>query len=246
MSFDKVRFEGSLGNSDTYVTGRYFFTNIGKIFARLLLPTPITPNQLTWFWGGLMVVSALLYATGDYILGIIGGAVWIVAYGLDYSDGIIARYKDLKSARGKFLDMVIHRLTYPLLMFCIGYGVYRSPDLFSSYFDCIPATLYIILGVAAGISMNLFMDAAPLYEKYKVGDKTFEDNRGSSGVEGKVFKNQKIFEFLMNFNPLVFTNMMLMLLVFAIFDAMSLFIVIYGLGYSLATSARILLLYRDL
>ena len=105
---------------------------------------------------------------------------------------------------------------------------------------------YIFFGVAAGISMSVFMDITPLYEKYKVGEKTFEDNKGSIGVEGNLVKNKDLFKKLMNFNPLVFTNMMIMLLVFACLDIMGWFIILYGIGYSLATVARILLVYVDL
>lgn len=247
MAFDKERFKNSISDhSHEYFSGRYVFSNIGTFFARFLVRLPITPNQLTWFWGGLMVLSSLLFSTGKYELGIIAAVIWIAAYALDYSDGIIARYKGLRSPRGAFLDMIVHRLTYPMLMFCIGYGVCVSATGYYLPFDFLNGTVYICLGLAAGVSMLLFMDATPLYEKYKEGDGNFEDRKGSMGVEGKSFKNQNLFKKLMNFNPLVFTNMMLMLLVFAALDAMSVFIILYGLGYSLATTGRILLLYKDL
>ena len=246
MPFDNVRFKECSVINDEYASGKYVFGTLGKLFARFLIRFPITPNQLTWFWGGLMVISSLLYSTGKWEFSILGGIIWIIAYSLDYSDGIIARYKNQKSSRGAYIDMIIHRVTYPLLMFCIGYGAYLDGGLPFFDFTWFKDVYYIFFGVAAGISMSVFMDITPLYEKYKVGEKTFEDNKGSIGVEGNLVKNKDLFKKLMNFNPLVFTNMMIMLLVFACLDIMGWFIILYGIGYSLATVARILLVYVDL
>ena len=246
MQLDKERFYQCSRCPDDYVSGKYFFGTIGRFFARILIRTPFTPNQITWFWGGLMVISSLCYAVGEYWFSVTGGVLWIIAYSLDYTDGVVAKYKEKRSARGAYLDMIIHRVTYPLLMFCIGYGAFRAGDLGPFQFDWFKEIYFVFFGVAAGISMSVFMDITPLYEKYKVGDKTFQDGHGSLTVEGNLFKNKKTFETLMNFNPLVFTNMMILLLVFALIDQMGLFIVVFGTGYSLATISRILIVYRDL
>ena len=94
MPFDNVRFKECSVINDEYASGKYVFGTLGKLFARILIRFPITPNQLTWFWGGLMVISSLLYSTGKWEFSILGGIIWIIAYSLDYSDGIIARYKN--------------------------------------------------------------------------------------------------------------------------------------------------------
>lgn len=246
MAIDSKRFKESSSYPDEPYVAEHFFAYLGRLFAHLFVRTPLTPNQITWFWGGLMVLSGLLYSTGSYVPCILGGIIWVCAYGMDYTDGIIARYKDMKSAKGAYLDLVVHRVTYPILMFCIGWGVYVSGGVPWIDFFWFDDTFYIYLGLAAGVSMDVFMDLVPMYEKFKVGEKTFEDRKGSTAVEGRLVKNQDIFKKLMNFNPLVFTNMMLMLPVFAILDLMGLFIIIYGVGYTLVTAARVVIMYRDL
>ena len=246
MPLDEKRFYECSRSIGGYATGKYFFATLGRLFARALIRTPITPNQITWFWGGLMVLSSLFYSTGDHILCIIGGVLWIIAYALDYTDGVVAKYKDQRSPRGAYLDMIIHRVTYPLLMFCIGYGAYHTGGSDLIVFEWFKDTYYIIFGVLAGVSISVFMDIMPLYEKYKKGERTYEDGKGSKSVEGALFKNKELFNTLMSFNPLVFTNMMILLLVFAIFDQMGLFIIFFGAGYAFFTIVRIMLMYLDL
>ena len=246
MALDEERFYQCSRCVGGYFTGKYFFGTLGRFFARILMGTPITPNQITWFWGGLMVISSILYATGDHVMCIIGGALWIVAYALDYTDGMIAKYKDQRSSRGAYLDMIIHRVTYPLLMFCIGYGAYRTGGSGLIDFEWFKDIYYIFFGVAAGISISVFMDIVPLYERYKKGERSYVDGKGSQSVEGALFKNKELFGKLMSFNPFVFTNMMILLLVFAIFDQMGLFIIFFGAGYTFFTLARAMLMYLDL
>jgi phosphatidylglycerophosphate synthase len=223
------------------------FIYLGRLFAWFFVKTRITPNQITWIWGGLMVLSALLYSTGEYYFGILGGVLWIIAYSLDYTDGIVARYKDKRSPRGKFLDMINHLTTYPLLMFCIGYGVYVGGS--ASWFrpEWFKDIYYVYFGILAGISLVLFMSVMSLYEEAKAGAECkYVSGKGSVSVEGKLFKNPDLFKKIMQFNPLIFTTMMIMLLVFAILDQMGLFIVLYGLGYASTITIRIILLYKDL
>ena len=246
MPLDEERFYECSRSVGGYASGKYVFAPLGRLFARMLMGTPITPNQITWFWGGLMVLSSILYATGEHIPCIIGGALWIIAYALDYTDGVIAKYKDQRSSRGAYLDMIVHRVTYPLLMFCIGYGVYRTGGSDLITFDWFKDIYYVFFGVSAGISISVFMDIMPLYERYKKGERTYEDGKGSKSVEGALFRNKDMFNRLMSLNPFVFTNMMLLLLVFAMFDQMGPFIILFGTGYAFFTIVRIMLMYIDL
>ena len=246
MTLDEERFLASYVCEDSYFTNVQVFSRLGGLFARLFIALPITPNQITWLWGGLMIVSALLYSTGDYCYSIIGGLAWVIAYSMDYSDGTVARYKGLKSPRGGFLDKVIHHTTYPLLMFCIGYGAYKNGGgSVMEFFTWFQDIWFIFLGVLAGISIVVFLASTQFYEEFKP-ETEFDGDRGSLQVEGKLVKNKRLFKKLMNINPLVFTNMMLMLPVFAILGQMGLFIVFYGIGYAAVAIVRVLIYYRDL
>ena len=246
MKVDKARVRELSQFPYEYASAQVFI-RLGRLFSWFFIKTRITPNQITWFWGGLMLLSAFLYATGQYWLGILGGILWIVAYSLDYTDGIVARYKDQKSARGMYLDMINHLTTYPILMFCIGYGVYIDGG--SSWFhpDWFEDIYYVFFGVVAGVSIVLFMSAMNLYEEAKAGSESkYAGGQGSSAVEGPLFKNPDLFKKIMQFNPLIFTTMMLMLLVFSVIDQMGIFIILYGLGYALTITFRVVMLYKDL
>ncbi|MBQ8179842.1 MAG: CDP-alcohol phosphatidyltransferase family protein [Candidatus Methanomethylophilaceae archaeon] len=223
-------------------TSKYVFRPLSRIFSMILLRTPATPNQITIFWGLLMIASAALLFTGDRLLCVIGGLGWIVAYALDYSDGDIARYKDMRSVRGRFQDRVNHRTTYPILMFGAGFGAWVSgrTELFGITID--PAA-YLILGFTAGLGMILIIDLGANYNNC-CPDKALDRDKGTAAVEGKHFKNQRLFKVLMILNPLVFTNMMVLTPVFALLDMMDIYVLFYGVMYPLAAFARYVLLYR--
>lgn len=227
-----------------YGSSKYIYTPLSRAFTRILLKTPATPNQITIFWGLLMILCSIAFAFGDVILGVLGGIGWVISYALDYTDGDIARYKDMKSKRGPFQDLVNHRATYPLLMFCIGYGAYSvgRTEFFGLSFEPI---WYIILGFLAGIAMVMIMDLGDAYNKvYPEG--SIDSDRGSAAVEGGNFKNRRLFKMVMNFNPLVFTNMMLLTPVFALIGLTDVFIIFYGIFYPIAAFFRYIMLYRKL
>ena len=227
-----------------YGSSKYIYTPLSRLFTRILLKTPATPNQVTIFWGLLMILCSIAFAFGDLLLGVLGGIGWVISYALDYTDGDIARYKDMKSKRGPFQDLVNHRATYPLLMFCIGYGAYNigRTEFFGIAFD---PMWYIILGFLAGIAMVIIMDLGDAYNKvYPEG--SIDSDRGSAAVEGGNVGNRRLFKAVMNFNPLVFTNMMLLTPIFALIGLTDVFIIFYGIFYPLAAFGRYVILYRRL
>ena len=240
MPLDKEKFEKCV-SEDEYFTAKYVFVGLGKVFARILIRTPITPNQLTIFWGALMVVCSLAFVLHDYYISILAGIGWVVAYALDETDGMIARYKNMRSQRGKYYDMVNHRVTYPLMMFCIGFGVYRSGRDVLLGMPVNPLW-FVILGFLAGLGMIIIMDLGECYNKsYPEG--AVDNDKGSRAVEGKNF-DQKKYLLLMNLNPLTFTNMLCLIPIFALLNLMHIFILFYGVMYVLGAVARYVVLAR--
>lgn len=226
-----------------YGASKYIYTPLSRMFTRILIKTPATPNQITIFWGLLMILSSIAFLFGDWLLSVLGGIGWVVSYALDYTDGDVARYKNMKSRRGPFQDLINHRTTYPLLMFCIGYGMYATGR--AEFFGIqIEPTWYIFLGFLAGLGMILIMDLGDAYNKvYPEG--AIDSDRGSAAVEGKNIKHHYV-KVLMGFNPLLFTNMMILLPIFGFINLMEIFIVFYGIGYPIAAFGRYAVLYRKL
>lgn len=246
MSFSKEDVRNGISTSGEYASGKYIFGNIGYLFARVLIKTRITPNQITWIWGGIMIISSILFVFNDWILNVIGGLGWLFAYSLDYTDGCIARLKGITSKRGAFLDLINHSVTYPLMMFCIGIGVFLSggcpyenikQDWFQDYW-------YMILGFFGGISLDLILLMPTMFRRFNPEDSNKVGS--SSKIEGGGFKNQNTFKKIMNINPLTFTNMMFLILVFAIIDQMWLFVLGYGICYAAVAIGRFTIMYRQL
>ena len=243
QKIDRVKLFGSRKISEyDNATSTYVFTPLSRILSLLIVRLPATPNQITIFWGLLMIASSILLMFGDRTLGMIGGIGWIIAYALDYSDGDIARYKEMRSRRGDFQDRVNHRTTYPLLMFCAGFGVWYSgiTEVLGVSLD--PAA-FLILGFTAGLGMVSIIDLGANYNSC-CPETALDRDKGSAAVEGKRFKNPKLFKVIMNLNPLTFTNMMLLLPIFAILGFMDIFIIFYGIFYPVAAFGRYVMLYR--
>lgn len=243
MSVDRERLFGLRKTSEyENASSKYIFTPISRALSLILVRTPVTPNQITVFWGLLMIFSSILFFFGDWVLNIIGGIGWIIAYALDYSDGDIARYKDLRSRRGGYQDLVNHRATYPLMMFGIGFGCWwTGRDLIPEI--TLDPVAYIILGFLGGLGMLMIMDLGDIYNRSNP-DNVLDSDKGTAAVEGQHFENQGLFRTLMNLNPLVFTNMMVLILVFAVIDLMEVFILFYGVMYPVVAFGRYAMLYR--
>ena len=243
MKIDKERLRSCHKTSEyENASSKYIFTPLSYALTNILVRTPATPTQITIFWGLLMIVSSALFFFDNYWLNIAGGVGWVIAYALDYCDGDIARYKNLKSKRGMYQDLVNHRVTYPLLMFGIGFGQYFGgrTEFLGIEFD--PA-LYLIFGFLAGISMDIIMDLGDVYNR-SYPEKAIDSDEGSAAVEGGNVANKKLFRFIMNINPLTFTNMKILIPVFAILNLMDVFIIFYGIFYPVATFFRYINLYR--
>lgn len=223
-------------------SSKYIFTPLSRALSLIIVRTPATPNQVTIFWGLLMIASSILLMFGDRTLNTIGGIGWVIAYALDYTDGDIARYKDMGSRRGGFQDRVNHRTTYPLLMFCAGFGVWYGGS--SGFLNIsIDPAIYLILGFTAGLGMVSIVDLGANYNSC-CPETALERDEGSAAVEGKHFKNQKLFRLIMNLNPLTFTNMKILLPIFAVLGLMDVFVIFYGIFYPMAAFGRYVMLYR--
>ncbi len=200
--------------------------------------TRITPNQITWIWGAMMFVSSLLLLFNDWILNIVAGLGWLFAYALDYTDGGIARLKHQYSKRGAFLDLVNHTINYPMLFICAGIGVWRTGGC--PWFDFLPSEAYILLGVAGGLGCVTIMLMPTLYRRVSPG----ETVGSSTEIEGEAVGGW--FRKMMNVNPLTFTNMMALIVVFGLFNQMWLFVLLFGLGFAAGMVFRFSVLYRRL
>ena len=244
MSIDWRRYIECLDHENLNASEKYVYNPLAVPLGGICLKIRATPNAITAFWGLLMIVASIGFYFGDYILNILCGIAWVIAYALDCTDGPVARYTGLKSPRGDYLDGVNHRVSYPLLMFFIGYSAYAAgcKPILGFGFDPVA---YLILGVAAGICMVLIIDLTNIYNRL-MPEETIDGNEGSLGVEGKRFAGRKGVAALFMLNPVAFTNMIVLIPIFAALDRLDLFIIFYGIMYPLGAMVRYAIYLRKL
>ncbi|MEM9069955.1 MAG: CDP-alcohol phosphatidyltransferase family protein, partial [Myxococcota bacterium] len=93
--------------------------------SKLLVETPMTPNQMTLTNTLIGIAGSLCYATGTLAGVAIGGLVLQLASALDRNDGELARSKMMESHKGAWYDSVGDNITYLVLTICIVLGYAR-------------------------------------------------------------------------------------------------------------------------
>jgi len=101
--------------------GRLYMRRLSPYFTRLLIPTSITANGVTW----LMIASGLAAAAALTVPGLIGAILAILLVQLqlllDCSDGELARWRQTMSPMGVYLDKIGHYSTEAALP--VGLGI---------------------------------------------------------------------------------------------------------------------------
>ena len=112
-------------NTETLNPPATFFPLIRHLSTRLtplLLPWPITPNQITVASLVLGLIGAGLFAAGDRLVDIVGAVLLVGCYVLDNCDGEVARIKGLSSEFGARLDDIVDSVVDSCFFAALGYG----------------------------------------------------------------------------------------------------------------------------
>jgi len=107
--------------------------------------TRLMPNTITLVSFVIGLAAALAFAATSPLV-VTGG---LLAYHLhvllDYVDGEVARCRKATSVRGAYFDLITDRITFPLLIFCAGLGVYRQLGDASALIVAFVATFGLLL-----------------------------------------------------------------------------------------------------
>jgi phosphatidylglycerophosphate synthase len=107
-------------NSGEHWAGKLYVRRYSIYLTRLLLPTRVTPNAVTWG----MIVLGVLAAAALTVPGLWGAiAAFVLIQGqilLDCSDGELARWRQQSSPVGIYLDRFAHYFTESLLPIALG------------------------------------------------------------------------------------------------------------------------------
>ncbi|MCK5305932.1 MAG: CDP-alcohol phosphatidyltransferase family protein [Candidatus Omnitrophica bacterium] len=114
----------TLRRENRFIISRYFMLRWGRGLARFLNSTSITPNQVTLLSLLAAIFAALCFASGQYKFFILG-AFFLLLYGtLDFTDGQLARLKNMDSDFGKYLDTIVGMLAQSTMHAGIAWGLF--------------------------------------------------------------------------------------------------------------------------
>lgn len=99
-------------------------TQLFKPFLKLLTKLRITPNIVSFFGVALAVVYFIFIKTKP----LLALALIIIARIMDWFDGALARYQEVKSKKGKLIDMICDETVH--LMFILGIAYIGLVDIY--------------------------------------------------------------------------------------------------------------------
>jgi phosphatidylglycerophosphate synthase len=95
-------------------TKRHWFKDLEKIVGKVFGILPLTPNQYTYLSGVFALVGLWFMFKTDLVWAIV---FFLIAAGLDFVDGAVARAKNMSSKVGAYLDTVFDRYVEGIIFF---------------------------------------------------------------------------------------------------------------------------------
>jgi phosphatidylglycerophosphate synthase len=109
---------------------KYLYRPVSRPLTRLLVGTPITPNQVSYAVAVIGLLGCWLTARPGYGNLVLGAALVLVAGFIDGCDGELSRLRLTSSKLGAWLDTVVDEMTTTVYLVAIGYHTYlHRPDL---------------------------------------------------------------------------------------------------------------------
>lgn len=116
----------SLGSSSDGVVDTYFNRPLGRFLSKVLIHTPVTPNQVTVVSALVGLASAWFFARGNYTAGIIGAILLQLSALIDCVDGDIARVVFKESPIGKWLDLGLDQVVHVAVFATLAIGLHHA------------------------------------------------------------------------------------------------------------------------
>lgn len=136
------KFWASLTSSADGLVDRFFNRPLGRPLSKLLVHTPISPNQVSIASILIGVASAWFFATGNFVA---GALIFQLCAIIDCVDGDLARALFKQSRLGKWLDLGGDQVVHFSVFAAIGIGVARTD----------PSVPALALGASAALGVLL-------------------------------------------------------------------------------------------
>lgn len=103
---------------------RFFGRKVAVLFTWLFVHTPITPNQVTFIYILIGLISGIFFTLPSKYSNLLGAILLQLWFIFDSVDGQVARYKKMTSYSGVLLDKISHFLIHPFIFMAINLGMY--------------------------------------------------------------------------------------------------------------------------
>lgn len=199
----------------------YLFVRPASFYlAPIFLYFGFTANQVTMLGAIILLVGlAAIGVAGSYTAVILGAILVNVWFILDYVDGVVARHRSTESVFGEFLDWVTGVVERTFLPIVVGVFLYTVPSaVFTTiFFEVQPISwiLVALLSVLTRLLRNVVRFKISTLTRN--GDNNY-NNKPSPEVSSPVFLAHTFRSFK---RP--------MLLVFSIFSAVDIWLILYSI-----------------
>ncbi|OGR83397.1 MAG: hypothetical protein A2901_03445 [Elusimicrobia bacterium RIFCSPLOWO2_01_FULL_54_10] len=130
---EKWLLQGLVKDAEGFMS-KHLERKISLSVTRLLVNTPVTPNQMTLFSSALGVLGALLFLKGSVAYDVMGALLFWLHSVLDGCDGEIARLKFKESRFGGILDFFGDNVVHSAVFACIAVRMHRESNTFLNFF----------------------------------------------------------------------------------------------------------------
>src|SRR6185503_17887486 len=144
-----------------------------------LIPTPLTPNQLSVMLVAIGFYSAWLFSHGHYLTGVLGAFLSLAASVLDGCDGEIARLKYQESALGCWIETVGDYSYYVAIFIGLTLGAARRTGWHGFYWLGLLALAGTLLSFALLIYLRSRITAGQPEKLHAIARERFKAAGGS-------------------------------------------------------------------
>ena len=154
-------------------SGKYYLRHLSIYLTRVLVPTGISANGVTWLMALVGVIGAAALGLSTWGALLACALLMQLQVLIDCSDGEIARWRGTSSASGIYIDRIGHYLTEAFLP--IGFGIYADGGFQSM-------GLYTSLGLVTSVIVLLNKSFGDLVHTARAayGLPKLEDDGGKS------------------------------------------------------------------
>jgi len=118
---------------------------LAALAVKALLPTKVTPNQVTVISFFLGILGAVFFSLGKPVYFVWGGILVQLSSMVDCLDGMLARAKDECSAYGAYLDIFLDRVNEFFIIVGYSFGLYRASADFALFvLALVASSLYFL------------------------------------------------------------------------------------------------------